>query len=139
MAKSKKNEDKPKLNLTVRDEQCQSKNGVVKILSFSFWQAFCSAIHLATMRDRDLRRYRCSPRTPLLVGISLASPGSCPIPLAAQTEANAVGKDCTPAAILRCISPRSEQSFSFASSVWPRSGSSLRQNAVRVKTLYRNL
>jgi hypothetical protein len=57
MAKSKKNKNKPKLNLTARDEQRQSKNGVVKILSFSFWQAFCSAIHLATMRDRDQRRF----------------------------------------------------------------------------------
>jgi hypothetical protein len=85
MAKSKKNKNKPKLNLTVREEQrnkleqmaslekrsqqtarncaeqfsilspgekCQSKNGLVEILSFSFWQALCSAIHLATTRAR---------------------------------------------------------------------------------------
>jgi hypothetical protein len=28
-------------------EKCESKNGMIEILSFSFWEAFCSAIHLA--------------------------------------------------------------------------------------------
>jgi hypothetical protein len=62
---------------------------VVEILSFSFWQAFGSAIHLATMRAR-------------FVSLSL-QPGELPFllesrwlvqvhSLAAQTEANAVGK-----------------------------------------------
>jgi hypothetical protein len=32
--------------------KCQSKSGIVEILSFCFWQALCSAIHLATTRAR---------------------------------------------------------------------------------------
>ena len=66
------------LDLVAGRKMRKQKRASVEILSFSFWQAFCRAIHLATMRARDLRRYRCSPRTPLLVGITLASPGSSP-------------------------------------------------------------
>ena len=37
-------------------EKCQSKNGIVEILSFSFWQAFCSATP-ARLNGRINTRY----------------------------------------------------------------------------------
>ena len=43
--------DREKLRRAVLDlvagKKCQSKNGLVEILSFTFWQALCSAIHFA--------------------------------------------------------------------------------------------
>ena len=42
-------------------EKCQSKKGLVEILSFTFCQAFCSAIHLAIgfcTAQADLRELR---------------------------------------------------------------------------------
>ena len=46
-------------------EKCQRKNGIVKILSFTFWQALCNAIHLR-LGFRSVCFLACCSRRELL-------------------------------------------------------------------------